>query len=92
MNRCCQTLVARSHQAPLPMGARSRLTSGKRALLSGLSATSWAPHGQCLFLGDFHGDMINVKCPEGWSILTSVFTPFVENADSFLEGTEKFRA
>ncbi len=73
-NRCGQRLLVPSHQAPIPMGGCARLTSAKLALLSGLSATSGAPHRQCLLLGDFHGYMMQRCWREEWSILTNAAT------------------
>lgn len=76
MNACCQRLLVRSLQAPIPMGVCARLASAKFTLLSRLSATSGARHRQCLFLGDFHGYMMQRSRRKEWSILTSATAHF----------------
>jgi len=53
------------------MGVSARLPGTELAFLSRLSATSGAPHRQCLFLGDFHGYIMRVYSAARWSILTS---------------------
>jgi hypothetical protein len=53
------------------MGFGARLPGTKLTFLSRLSATSGAPHRQCLFLGDFHDFIMRVYSAVRWSILTS---------------------
>ena len=80
-------LHLRSRQAPISMGFGARLPGTQLAFFSRLSATSGAPHRQCLFLGDFHGSMMRVYSVARWSVLTSVFgrEPVTQerNHDSF---------
>ena len=71
---CCRRLVIRSRQATVSMRLSPWLTSSKLALLSWLSATSGAPHRQCLFLDDFHAYMMQRCLREEWSILTNAAT------------------
>jgi len=72
--RCLgRELHLRSRQAPISMGFGARLPGTQLAFFSRLSATSGAPHRQCLFLSDFHDYIMRVYPAARWSILTSAF-------------------
>jgi len=55
------------------MGFGAELPGTKLTFLSWLSTTSGALHGQCFFLGDFHGYILRLYSAARWSILTSAF-------------------
>jgi hypothetical protein len=64
------------------MGFGARLPGTKLTLLARLSATSGAPHRQCLFLGDSHGYTMRVCSAARWSILHSAFKRKLASAES----------
>src|SRR5580698_9162984 len=47
-------LLLRRGQAPVAMRVGTRLSRTEFTLLANLGATGRAPHGECLFFGDFH--------------------------------------
>jgi len=63
------------------MGVRARLTRTKLAFLSRLSATSGAPHRQCLFGGDFHSYLMRDSSAKRWSILTTALRRSIEKTN-----------
>ena len=64
-------LLVRSDESTISMRVCAGQTSAKLALLARLRATRGTTHRQRLFLGDFHGDIMQRRGWKEWSILTS---------------------
>src|SRR5580698_3717814 len=55
-------LLLRRGQAPVAMRVGTRLSRTEFTLLANLGATGRAPHGECLFFGDFHASIMRFCC------------------------------